>query len=260
MEKLKIILILLIIILTITSLTTAIIILNNKSKLSIETSYYNGLPIQNVCAEYTYDMRTAEKSVGATDYTFIAKINGIIRTEYRNPIEVEINAEGTKTKTVSDPYTIYSVTVIENIKGNLITTRDIEVEQMGGIAEDGKSYVLLEGTELLKVGEYYILLAFVPFEKGALQINNPATIVSLGNIRENDTIKAIGSILTAGNTSTIKSISDNVLKNDKVDGKIINEVSKYANAYLVQVVPDGISTESQKIIFNKSIYDISYSQ
>lgn len=260
-KKVKIIVIYILIILTITSLSITMVILVNKEKLNTtETTYYNGLPIYYNHASYAYDTSTPEKAIGASDYTFVAKVNGIIRTEYRNPVEMEVNKDGTKTQIVSDPYTIYDVTVIKNIKGNLITTQNIEVEQIGGITQDGKSYVFLEDTKLLTIGDYYILLAFVPFEKGTLQINNPDTILSLGTITELDTTKAIDTIISANSSSEIKSKTDSVIENVKVNSKIIKKVSTYKNAYLKQIIPDGISTESKKTVYNKSIYDISYNQ
>lgn len=151
----------------------------NTNTKEASVSYYNGLPVSDIHASFAYDMSTPEKAIGAADYVFIAKIDKIVRTEYRNPVEIEIAADKSKTKIVSEPYTIYSVRVIKNIKGSLNTFENIEVQQLGGISESENEYFFLEDTKLLKVGEAYLLLAFVPFENGSLEINSADTIVNL---------------------------------------------------------------------------------
>jgi len=256
-KKIKIILFLFIV-LTIILITTMITINSNKSnteiaynnKSNIETDYYKGLPVEYRSGSYL-DVSTPKKAIGASEYVFIAKINSILRTEYRYPTEI---ADGLRTKTVSDPYTIYSVTVIENIKGNLIKTIDIEVEQMGGMAEDNKSYSFLEDTGLLNIGEYYILLACVPFEKELAEINIPGTFIPLGKITESDTLEIITDIARAEDISIIKNIINNSLETSKADSEIIQKVSEYTEAYFNQTVSENIK------VHNKSVYDILYNQ
>ena len=148
---------------------------------SVDTvEFYNGLPVSYSHASFAFDTSVPEIAVGASDYVFIAKINNILRTEYLNPVEIEINNEG-DTIIMSDPYTIYSIDVVQNIKGELITSKSIELMQYGGLNENGESYSFLEGGSLLKEGEYYILLPDAIEDGGSIEVADPNRIVSLGS-------------------------------------------------------------------------------
>lgn len=74
------------------------------------------MPIYTTSAMWVYDGSTPEKAMGISDYAFVAKVDKILRTEYKNPVEIEITANGEKKEMVYDPYTVYEITVIENIK------------------------------------------------------------------------------------------------------------------------------------------------
>lgn len=135
---------------------TLLLIFTNKN--SYSGKLYKDLPVTYTYNVKLFDDSTPEKAIGISDYVFVAKVNKIIRTEYRNPVEIETSLI-TK-KTVYDPYTHYSLSVIQNIKGELITSSPIELIQYGGLNKDGKSYVWIEdGCELFEVGKYYIFLA-----------------------------------------------------------------------------------------------------
>lgn len=56
------------------------------------------LPINYTSAMWMYDTSTPEKAMGISAYAFVARVNKILRTEYKNPVEVEITADGKKTK------------------------------------------------------------------------------------------------------------------------------------------------------------------
>lgn len=134
-----------------------VLILQNKKSEKVEREYYNGLPVTISQVLFLHNTSIPERTVGVSDYVFVAKINKILRTEYKNPTEVQVNLF--KKKTITTPYTVYSIDVIENIKGNLITTESIEYMQYGGLDEDKKGYTFMRDTSLLNEGEYYILLA-----------------------------------------------------------------------------------------------------
>lgn len=126
---------------------------------------YKDLPKFEAIAGYAYDTSSPEKAIGVADYVFIAKINGIIRTEYKF--------------STKDPYTVYSATVIENIKGEIIKDENIEIIVHGGLNIDKKSYTIFSGIDFLNVGEYYILLPYTASD-GRLGISNNTSIVYLG--------------------------------------------------------------------------------
>ncbi len=120
----------------------------------------------------------------------------------------------------NNPYTVYEIEVIENIKGGLILSKPIEFMQFGGLNKDKKSYTLVKNTSLLKKNEYYIILcnAFGAKE-GSIETSSPDKIISLGK-----------------------------------DYKSNENISTYKKAYENQIVPDNY--ESNGI----SKYDINYSK
>lgn len=200
-----------IIIFTLVLAFVAIINISNSKK---------DLPIYSTSAMWLYDTSTPEKAMGISDYAFVAKINKVLKTEYKNSVMLETSLNG-KNKTVYDPYTVYEITVIENIKGEIITNKPIELMQYGGLNYDGKSYTLLENSELLIPGNYYILLSNVWPEENILETSEPTRIINLG-----DNLAATNSV---------------------------RNITKYKEAYSTQVIPANYETSN---IISKN--DINY--
>ena len=205
----------------------------------------NGLPVYYNHAVYALDTSTPEKAYGASKYAFIAKINSILRTEYVNPTEIETGLG--KTKTVYDPITVYSISVIQNIKGELITSEPIELMQNGGISKDGESYVFMENSKFLNVGEYYMILTGAIDDGGVLEATNPDRIVSLGS--DLDFIKTVQSGKT---TST--------MRESKVTSKLVKTIENYMSASKNEVKPKTLFETSAKVpvLDNVSKYDVNY--
>lgn len=111
------------------------------------------VPIIYDDASFMVDTEKPEEIVGWGDYVFVAKVEGELRTEYTN---IRNNADCTIT---GKPYTVYSITVVDNLKGRLKKNKPIEFFKHGGVNYDGKSISLLEGDQLLESGKYYILTA-----------------------------------------------------------------------------------------------------
>lgn len=175
----------------------------------------DNIPIYYNQASYVYDLSSPEKAIGATNYTFIGKVNSIKGVEYRDPVEIELNADGSKKKVITDPYTIYNVEVIENIKGNLV--KEIELVEYGGYSKDMNAYIYFEGMSGFKENHYYIFMAFAVRQDGELQITSPDLYVDLGtNI-------------------------DNLSKNKKYQ--------EYITAFGNQIIPEGYNDLTSK--YNK---------
>lgn len=122
--------------------------------------------------QYIYDTSTKEKVIGASDYTFVAKVNKLIRVEH-----IKEESEG---KLVDyTPYSVYLVSVLKNIKGTLVTDRDIEVKLLGGIHRSENYKVLVKNLKYLDNDNHYILHPSADAE-GNLIITNPDEIYSLG--------------------------------------------------------------------------------
>lgn len=197
---------------------------------------YKNLPINYTSASYAYDTSSPEKATGVADYSFVAKIKGVIRTEYRNPAPAV--HDGVEV-TVYDPYTVYDVEIIENIKGELDKSKNIELVLHGGVSEDGKSCSFLEGLDFLNVGEYYILLPYTATD-GRLGISNRTSIVSLGNLSETEA----NLINTVETLSTYNTDTKENSRNSYTD-----TIKAYINAEKNSVVPEG------KELVKSQIYD-----
>ena len=153
---------------------------NHKNRDEISSKTYNGLPISEESAMWMYNTSTPEKAIGAHQYVFVAKVNRILRTEYKNSRKIKTGLF--EKQVISDPYTIYSITVIQNIKGELITSEEIEYRQYGGISEEGDSYTFFEGVRLLNENEYYILMAGTSkVDDNILTGANPNGRIALGD-------------------------------------------------------------------------------
>ena len=170
---------------------------------------------------YMYDTSTPERAVGISDYVFVAKIDGIARTEYRNPITIETGLSSSETRTT--PYTVYNIEVVKNIKGELITSEPIEYMQYGGINEDGETYTFMEGTGLLETGKYYILMVGT-FEGdgGIIEVTEPNRRILLDDVENDEDVE---------NSELVK---------------------RYEEAYKNEVIPDGFEQEDRYI----SKYDV----
>jgi len=220
----------------------------NTRSVSYDYEKYKNLPINYTHAVYEYDTSTPEQAIGVADYAFIAKVNNIVRTEYRYPMEAVIDGE---IKTVTIPYTVYSITVIENIKGELLKTKDIEVMQYGGLEEDTKSYSFHEGMNLLNVGEYYILLVYASSEDGTLLIDSQDSVVSLGSIEENTLTVVKNNVLPEVASRTINKGN---ISNQKPGSTPMDIVAKYTQAAQNPIVPANVEVTKSKL------YDVNLSK
>lgn len=111
------------------------------------------VPVVYDNASCMVNIQEPKEVVGWGDYVFVAKVENELRTEYTN---IRENEDGDIT---GKPYTVYSITVIDNLKGELKKNEPIEFFKHGGVNYDGKSISLLEGDQLLESGKYYILIA-----------------------------------------------------------------------------------------------------
>lgn len=119
-------------------------------------------------ATYLVDVTSKEETVGDADYVFVAKVNSIEETDYRNPVEL-YDDEGKLLEIVYDPYTRYVINVLENIKGELAINEDLSIYKAGGIDQHQEYVIEFENDELPKVGDTYIFLAYVQ-EDGSLLV------------------------------------------------------------------------------------------
>ena len=134
----------------------------------VKTSYIEG--------SFAINYNDLNQVVGSADYVFVGTVESDEGTVYKDYVTMETENGGTKE--VGTPYSNYMVTVIENIKGNLITEKPIPVQKSGGLSKDGTTIYLYEGDELPVVGGTYIFFAYAQ-QDGSLLISGPISNVDL---------------------------------------------------------------------------------
>ena len=85
---------------------------------------------------------------------------------------MEPSIEKGNPKEVGSPYTNYTIQVLENIKGELITDKPIPIVKQGGISEKQDAIYLFENDSLPSENSIYIFLAYAQ-EDGSLLISGP---------------------------------------------------------------------------------------
>jgi hypothetical protein len=162
--------IILMILLLVSALLISLWVFTQNPK-SIDTGEsFNGLPIFRMSGTFIIDVDNPNELVGDSDFVFVAKVISQDGYEYRNHITKETEDGGMET--IGDPYTNYSVDIIENIKGNLIMDEVIPIRKFGGLYEDGSGFALFEDDEFPVVGETYIFFANTDLD-GALLVDGP---------------------------------------------------------------------------------------
>ena len=137
------------------------------------------LPVNNVSASFSIDVNDLNQIVGDADYVFVAEVVDNIETIYKNKVNIETEAG---LKEVSDPYTRYSINVIDNIKGNLKKNKRIDVYKAGGISQDNTSIILYENDEMLEVNKLYILVAYAQPDGTLLVVGpNSSSVIDTKN-------------------------------------------------------------------------------
>ena len=134
----------------------------------INTEYKRSL----VCVEWIFDINDKNKVVGFHDYVFVGEVKSVVGTGYT---QVDFS-DGLRM--FSQPYTQYEIKVLENLKGELITDRDIPLKKHDGAYPFGKTVSMMEGDNLPDVGECYIFICSAD-EEGELNIGSFASFCNI---------------------------------------------------------------------------------
>lgn len=143
-----------------------------KRKSIAHDEYFNRLPVYRTHISSIINRDNPDELVGAVDYVFVAKVVSEDGNEYKFPVEVETADDGEKV--VADPYTNYSIEVMKNIKGELVTDQVIPMQKDGGLFQDGSGYQIYEGDALPVVGGTYIFYAET-MDDGSLIVCGPGS-------------------------------------------------------------------------------------
>lgn len=164
----------------------------------------NQLPIMKLAGSFSINVENINEIVGDADYVFVANVNSEIETIYKNPVVIETKYGP---KEVSDPYTKYSITIIDNIKGKLKKNTELEILKRGGMTQDRKSIVLYEHDQLLEVGKLYIIAAYAQPD-GSLLISGPNSSIVLPVTNNNE-------IASSSEYKKYKKAFENEIKTDR---------------------------------------------
>lgn len=163
--------------------------MNNKRKMIIVCAclvcivvislviYFNNtddeLPIVWKSVRYTVDINEPKEIVDSSDNIFFGYIENQIETVYTNE---DVND--------GNPMTVYSVVVIQNIKGQLEEGIAVKINKYGGISKD-KKYISLEtGDEMLQDNEIYLFCTFMP-DAGNMSCLYPTSTIKLEDYDDN---------------------------------------------------------------------------
>ena len=138
----------------------------------------SSLPIYPMRASFVYDTNDMRQAVGICDYVFVGEVISCDGTQYRDKVTME--DDNGNPKEVGSPYTNYTVNVIENIKGELVTEQSISITKQGGVSENQDAVYVFENDELPVANNTYIFLAYAQ-EDGSLLISGPNSNVLYNN-------------------------------------------------------------------------------
>jgi len=96
---------------------------------------------------YAFDPYNLPEITGSSDYVFVAKVN-------------KIDGFIPDSSGFGDSKIVYSVQVVENIKGELITGQPIHLLKSGDLSKGGKYYATISGDSLPELGRTYIFYAY----------------------------------------------------------------------------------------------------
>ena len=120
------------------------------------------LPVSPSEGCFVYDTGDAREAVGYADYVFTGKLVSYDGVHYDQTI----------------PLSEYTVQVLENIKGSLVTSRPIHVVKDGGVMKDHKSVSIWSGDSLPESGKTYIFLGSAGPD-GTIMISGPNSNVEI---------------------------------------------------------------------------------
>lgn len=147
---------------------------------------YEDLPVSYMEADFFNDPSDIRQAVGVVDYVFVGKVEAEVETRYLMGSPV-YDMETGELVPDGDPRTVYTVRVLENIKGELITDEPIEVVKGGGVTLNKRYIRLFYSDAMPEPGKSYIFSAFTQ-ENGDLLVIGPRSNVELPDGGEDQTL------------------------------------------------------------------------
>lgn len=121
------------------------------------------LHVSPVEVDYIYDTSSREETAGMSDYVFVG--SGVLRTGYSYTADQ-----------AGLPYTVYTVDVVQNIKGTLPTDTPVTVKAAGGVNRTKTALVVVNDEYFIpEEGKKYIFAAGVDRD-GTLVVRSGGTV------------------------------------------------------------------------------------
>lgn len=128
------------------------------------------LTVSELHGSFSIKHDNIHERIGDADYVFVGEVISKDGTEYKHPVICE--EEDGSEYDIASPYTNYTVSNLNNIKGELITGIEIPIQKAGGLAPDGSRNIIYEEDELPIPGGIYVFYAYAQPD-GSLLVSGP---------------------------------------------------------------------------------------
>ncbi len=140
--------------------------------------------VKIIRATYRYNVNNLSNIVADADYVFVAKVDRVVNTVYRNPVRRE-------DMWISRPYTKYKLNICSNIKGKLNTKKNVTIYKAGGKEKNSNVKCIYDKDRLPSKGKYYVFMAYVQ-KDGSLLVSGANSTLALGrNYKTSENYKKV---------------------------------------------------------------------
>jgi len=193
------------------------------------------------------DRKDRGQFVALADYVVVGRVDSYDGVTYRDVQEIETTSGK---RVVGDPYSHYTITALENLKGDLVLGEPIPIQKSGGVDMSGRTVVAEEGDIFPQVGKIYVFLMFAQPDGETLLVSGLNSNVAI----EADVAGRLGANSDASSSSVYASVlGDSVVRNNYV-----REAKRDAKGEVV--LPDGAKRTKEKTGPVSNKYDAPDSQ
>lgn len=185
--------------------------------------------------------------VALADYVVVGRVDSYDGVTYTDVQEIE-TADGMRV--MGDPYSHYTITALENLKGDLVLGEPIPIQKSGGVDMSGRTILADEGDVFPQVGKIYVFLMFAQPDGETLLVSGMNSSVAI----EGDVASRLAAISGDSPSSRYTSVlADSVVRNNYV-----REAERDAKGEVV--LPEGAKRTKEKTGPVSNKYDESNNQ
>ena len=160
-------------------------------------------------ADYIFNPDDYTELVGWHDYVFVGEVKSLKDNTLEFLPTDEYNTGNVR---FSEVYSYYTVEVIENIKGSLVS--EVEIKKVGGVAPSGEYIYMIDGDILPRVGEKYIFSARTQ-QDGTLFMSNENSNIPYSDRKYSEIMEAYENQVEFGRTNYVCKYD---IANTQIDG------------------------------------------